>query len=89
MMPSTLVRALRPISRGPFTFVGLSSFHLEKDERPVVTGERVKPSCVAREDDGRVCGLPGRYIDFNLGGHVCMLHRPDRKKDVLCLAEGS
>ncbi len=84
MTPSTLVRANRP--RGPFTFIGLTAFHLDKDEdrpqpKPKAKGQR----CVALQDDGSPCNLPARYIDFKRGGHVCFEHRPDRRKEVLQL----
>lgn len=46
---------------------------------------RTKPTCIALEDDGRVCGLPARYIDMNKGGFVCLAHRPDRKSEALSL----
>ena len=87
MTPSTLVRAIqRP--RPPFTFIGLSAFHLEREEKclkPEVSSLKPKPLCVARQDDGSPCGLPARYVDFKRGGHVCFDHRPDRKQEALQL----
>lgn len=85
MTPSTLVRS-RP--RGPINFIGMIAAALEKAEQPRhhVSG-RTLPTCVAKEDDGRVCGLPARYVDFNAGGHVCFSHRPNRKQEALCLSK--
>ena len=86
MTPATLVRALRPIPRGPFTFIGMTALHLDKDERPEPPRPR-KPAarCVALQDDGSPCGLPAKYLDFKRGGHVCLEHKPDRRKEVLQL----
>lgn len=85
MIPSTLVRALRPISRGPFTFIGMTALHLDKDEAPAPLPKTSPHKCVALQDDGSPCGLPARYLDFKRGGHVCHDHKPDRKKEVLQL----
>lgn len=85
-MPSTLVRS-NP-RRGPFTFIGLSSFHLEReDERPEPKPKRKTKAhrCVAHEDDGRPCGLPAQFVDFKRGGHVCEAHKPHRKQEALTL----
>ena len=83
MIPSTLVR--RP--RGPFTFVGLTSFFLDRLERERDTKaaegcrtprrSRVH-QCVATLDDGRICGLPAHCVDMQRGGFVCDEHRPVR-----------
>ncbi len=85
MTPSTLVRALRPISRGPFSFVGMTAFHLERDNQPEPKPRPRLAKCVATQDDGSPCGLPARYLDFKRGGHVCLEHKPDRRKEVLQL----
>ncbi len=89
MTPSTIVRAIKPATRGPFTFVGLSALFLEKEKEPVksaaVSRRQPLPRCVAREDDGSPCGLVARYVDFKRGGHVCYEHRPDRKQEALQL----
>ena len=84
MTPSTLVRAIRPADRGPFTFIGLSSLFVERGEHQAKPKAKVQ-RCVAREDDGTPCGLPARYIDMKRGGHVCYEHRPDRKQEALQL----
>ncbi len=88
MTPSTVVRALRPASRGPFTFIGLSSFFLEKENPPLAPprrGSGITHRCVAHEDDGTPCGLAARYVDMKLGGHVCYNHRLERKQEALQL----
>lgn len=85
MTPSTLVRALRPITRPPFSFIGMTALHLEKDERTEPLPKPATHKCVACQDDGSPCGLPARYLDFKRGGHVCLEHKPDRKKEVLQL----
>lgn len=80
MTPSTLVR--RP--RGPFTFVGLSSFFLEREREPLplppVTRRTRRHVCVAKIDDGRSCGLPAHYVDMLRGGFVCDDHRPVKRE---------
>lgn len=78
MMPSTLVR--RP--RGPLTFVARIAQALEG--RPS-NRQKPVPKCCAYDDDGKICGLPGRYIDMQRGGFVCLQHRPDRKQEALAL----
>ena len=83
MTPSTLVRAIRPADRGPFTFVGITALFQERGA--LRTARPTLPRCVAREDDGTPCGLPARYVDMKLGGHVCFNHRPDRKQEALQL----
>lgn len=78
--PATLVR--RPLR--PLTFIGHIAAAMERAERSTRRADR--PRCVAYLDDGRVCGLPASYVDFKLGGHVCLEHRPVRtKKEALCL----
>ncbi|MGC3958135.1 MAG: hypothetical protein QM813_09415 [Verrucomicrobiota bacterium] len=80
MTPSTIVR--RP--RGPFTFAGITALLLERE--PAKPAPRANyHKCVACQDDGSPCGLPARYLDFKRGGHVCLEHKPDRKKEVLQL----
>lgn len=77
MTPSTLVRARLPLS-----FIGCSAAALEKE----VASFKVqvsRPRCVASLDDGRPCGLPARYIDFQRGGHVCFEHRPAKRKELV------
>ena len=32
----------------------------------------ILPTCVARLDDGRVCGLPARMFSIRAGGYVCL-----------------
>jgi len=32
--------------------------------------------CIARLDDGRLCGQPATAIDLTRGGMVCSAHRP-------------
>jgi hypothetical protein len=83
--PSTIVRALKPASRGPFTFVGMSALFSERGDGAQRTARPTLPRCVAREDDGTPCGLVARYVDFKRGGHVCYEHRPDRKQEALQL----
>lgn len=85
MTPATLVRALRPINRGPFTFIGMTALHLDREERPEPKPRAQTAKCVALQDDGSPCGLPARYLDFKRGGHVCLEHKPDRRKEVLQL----
>lgn len=85
MTPSTLVRALRPGNRGPFTFIGMAAAALERDEPARKPKAKPLPRCVAHEDDGRVCGLPARYVDFKRGGHVCADHKPERRQEALTL----
>lgn len=91
MTPSTLVRALRPISRGPFTFVGMSALFAERAERAergesASSRQRLRGHrCVACQDDGSPCGLPARYVDMKRGGHVCHEHKPERKQEALQL----
>jgi hypothetical protein len=78
--PSTIVR--RP--RGPFTFIGLSSFFQEaKEERSEKAIEHfhnarraVEHKCIVYLDDGRLCNLPAHCIDLQRGGFVCDEHRP-------------
>lgn len=79
MTPATIVR--RP--RGPFTFIGMTGLCLERPAKPAPRANYHK--CVALQDDGSPCGLPARYLDFKRGGHVCLDHRPNRKKEALCL----
>ncbi len=79
MIPSTIVR--RP--RGPLTFAGITALLLERE--PAKPARSNYQKCVALQDDGSPCGLPARYLDFKRGGHVCLEHRPDRKKEVLQL----
>ena len=85
MTPSTLVRALRPSSRGPFTFIGFAAQALEHEETKAAKPKPAVQRCVALQDDGSPCGLPAKYLDFKRGGHVCLEHRPDRRKEVLQL----
>jgi hypothetical protein len=82
MTPATIIR--RP--RGPITFAALSALFLDRDEETKVRRPKARAArCVALQDDGSPCNLPARYLDFNRGGHVCYEHKPDRKKEVLCL----
>lgn len=39
-------------------------------------GELTIRGCVARDDAGRACGLPGIVLDAGRGGVVCAAHAP-------------
>jgi len=81
MMPATIVRAIKP--RGPFTFAGIVGAILDaKDGGVVARRSPPSPRCIAYQDDGSLCGLPGRYIDMQRGGYVCFEHRPAKRKAV-------
>ncbi len=82
-MPSTIVRAVRPITRGPFTFAGIVASILHGEHKPKSRAQYAR--CVASQDDGSPCGLPARYLDFKRGGHVCYEHKPNRKQEALTL----
>jgi hypothetical protein len=79
--PSTLV----PLRRGPITFAGIVGTILDRRDAEPSTKPKPKPRCVAMLDDGRPCGLPGRYLDFRRGGHVCLEHKPAKRQEALCL----
>ena len=75
-MPATTVRN-RP--RLPITFAGLVGSLLDGGERkPKPRAQYTK--CIAYCDDGRLCGLPARYIDMQRGGHVCFEHKPAKRE---------
>ena len=91
MMPGTLVRSTIQRPRGPFTFIGLSSFFLEREEgeqTPKTKHQRRRARvhrCVAVQADGSACGLTARCVSMKLGGFVCDEHRTDLKQEVLAV----
>lgn len=80
MTPSTLVRN----RRGPLSFIGQVALALEREARPL-RAQPIRPRCCALLDDGRRCDLPGRYLDFKRGGHVCWEHKPAKRTEALSL----
>ena len=71
MTPSTIVR--RP--RGPFTFAGMTALFLDRERGEPQRRRSQHQTCVVTLDDGRACGLPAPYINFQRGGFVCCEHR--------------